>query len=161
MATKTQAASVFLLLNMVFFTFTNGQLLSPVVGCLTQTLQLVTYGTALSLVKITGVTDTLTTACCGLFVGLTPDQSAKCLCIFLQTNLLGINLNVSIPGDINKVVNACGKQVSLFRCLEHLAHAYPTHLDFIFRLDVALSGCCASSILLDPTIYGLRKPVLW
>ncbi|XP_078438597.1 putative lipid-binding protein AIR1B [Wolffia australiana] len=116
MATKTQAAAVFLLLNMVFFTFTNGQLLSPELWCLTQTRELLTCCTALSLVQITGVTDTLTTACCGLFAGLTPQDSGACLCGFLRSNALRFNLNASIPGDIFIVLKTWGKQVTAFGC---------------------------------------------
>ncbi|CAA6675252.1 unnamed protein product [Spirodela intermedia] len=46
-----------------------------------------------------------------LFSPLTNNVAADCLCISIKANLLG--LNVSIPGDINLILNSCGKNITI------------------------------------------------
>ncbi|CAA6665226.1 unnamed protein product [Spirodela intermedia] len=115
MATKTQAIAAFLLFNLMFCTFASGQLLSlPVLKCVSKTLELITCGVVLNLIKIGGLTEPLNATCCALFSALTGDQAAQCLCAAIKINLLG--LNVSVPGDIGLILTSCGKPVPVLSC---------------------------------------------
>ncbi|CAA7388191.1 unnamed protein product [Spirodela intermedia] len=119
MATKTQATAVFLLLNLMFCTFASGQLIPvlpsiPVVGCVVQLAQAVACGLLLNLLKIGSFSAVLNATCCALFASLTSGQTAQCLCIGIRLRLLG--LNVSIPGDINLILQSCGKNITIGGC---------------------------------------------
>ncbi|XP_078445941.1 14 kDa proline-rich protein DC2.15-like [Wolffia australiana] len=116
MAGKTELTAAFLILNVVFFTFASGQLLASLTSCIGDILQVTVCGTALNLVKIGGITDVVTGACFVLLTTLTPLQAGKCLCAIAKINVLALIVDVNIPGDINLLLKACGKQVELLEC---------------------------------------------
>ncbi|CAA7388189.1 unnamed protein product [Spirodela intermedia] len=119
MATKTQATAAFLLLNLMFCTFASGQLIrlppiSPVLGCVAQLGQAGVCGLLLNILRIGGFDKLLNATCCALFASLTGGQTAQCLCIGVKLRLLG--LNVTVPGDINLILQSCGKNITIGGC---------------------------------------------
>lgn len=53
--------------------------------------------------------------CCSLLDGLIDLEAAVCLCTAIKANILGININ--IPISLSLLVNVCGKKVpSEFQC---------------------------------------------
>ncbi|CAA7402049.1 unnamed protein product [Spirodela intermedia] len=118
MATKTQATTAFLLLNLLFCTFTSAQIPGlpgiPLLQCPLLLLETAVCGVLLNLIKIGNFTAAANSTCCALLAPLTNNVAADCLCISIKANLLG--LNVSIPGDINLILNSCGKNITILGC---------------------------------------------
>jgi len=53
--------------------------------------------------------------CCSLIQGLLSLEAAACLCTTIESNILGVNLN--IPVSINLILSLCGLQVTPgFQC---------------------------------------------
>ena len=109
MATKTQFAAAFLLLSIISSSYASAQLLQ----CPLQLVQVAACA-PLSIISIGSLTNFLKNLCCGLFGALTGNQTASCLCVSLKVAVLG--LNITLPGAINIILSACGKNVTIGGC---------------------------------------------
>ena len=109
MATKTQFAAAFLLLSIISSSYASAQLLQ----CPLQLVQVAACA-PLSIINLGPLTTFLQNLCCGLFGVLTGNQTASCLCVSLKVAVLGLNIN--LPGAINIVLSACGKNVTIGGC---------------------------------------------
>nr|AEZ52387.1 protease inhibitor/seed storage/lipid transfer protein family protein [Wolffia australiana] len=116
MAGKTELVATFLILNLVLFPLASAQLLTAITSCVGGLLQVAACGPALNLIKIGGITDAVTSSCCALIATLTPVRAGKCLCAVAKINVLGLVVDVNLPGDINLLLKACGQQVQLLGC---------------------------------------------
>ncbi|CAA6653795.1 unnamed protein product [Spirodela intermedia] len=118
MATKTQATAAFLLLNLMFCTFASGQLpftpSIPILQCPIKITEVVVCGILINLIKIGDLTAAANSTCCALLAPLTNDEAANCLCLSVKFTLLGFIL--SVPGDINLILNSCGKNITIGGC---------------------------------------------
>ncbi|XP_078445877.1 uncharacterized protein LOC144714934 [Wolffia australiana] len=115
MAGKTELVATFLILNLVLFPLASAQLLTAITSCVVASSSCA-CDPALNLIKIGGITDAVTSSGCALIATITPVQAGKCLCAVAKINVLGLVVDVNLPGDINLLLKACGQQVQLLGC---------------------------------------------
>ncbi|XP_078445853.1 uncharacterized protein LOC144714919 [Wolffia australiana] len=116
MAGKTALVVTFLILNVVLFQLASTHLLTAITSCVGGLLRVAACRLALNLIKIVGTTDAVTSSYYALTATLTPVQASKCLCAVAKINVLRLVVDVSLPGDINLLLKACGQQVQLLGC---------------------------------------------
>lgn len=108
MAPKT-SLTLFLALNLLFFTYT-----SATVTCPRNGLQLGVCANVLKLVDLK-LGSPPVKPCCSLVQGLADLEAAACLCTALKLKVLGINLK--LPIDLSVLLNVCSRKAPKgFQC---------------------------------------------
>ncbi|XP_047342672.1 14 kDa proline-rich protein DC2.15-like [Impatiens glandulifera] len=119
--TNLKTLSLFLLVNILFFTFSNACYTCPPepkptpspspikAKCPTDTLKLGVCADVLNGLINVKVGAPPVTPCCSLIEGLVDLEAAVCLCTAIKANILGINLN--IPISLSLLLNVCSKNV--------------------------------------------------
>lgn len=104
MATKTQATTAFLLLNLIFCPFASGQLPNtPLITCVPSFSTLLSCRVLIVLIRL-GLGNTTSTPCCSFFTNLTSAQAIQYLCNAAKLHLLTVN-------DVRVILTACGQPV--------------------------------------------------
>ncbi|CAH8346967.1 unnamed protein product [Eruca vesicaria subsp. sativa] len=92
--------TVFLFLNLLFFTYTSAQVICP-----RDTLQIDACANVLNVVSLT--LGNPQPYCCPLIHGLVDLEAAACLCTALKAKLLGLNVDLTI--FLNVILSGCGR----------------------------------------------------
>ncbi|KAK4259729.1 hypothetical protein QN277_006031 [Acacia crassicarpa] len=123
MASKAHATSLLLTLNLLLLFITLGSCArppsppppssSPQGSCPIDVLELGVCADLLNSVNVT-IGSPPATPCCSLLSGLADVEAAECLCLAIDANILGLQLDV--PLSLGVILNDCGKSVSGFQC---------------------------------------------